>query len=256
MYADDVDRDGVPNDEDGCPNTPGDSTMDRLGCQDADDDGYSNGGDVFIYEPTQWNDTDGDGFGDNNGPNDYMGDDCPNEPGVMSGTNGTGCPLWVSDEDNDGISDSNDMCQGSPAGAVVDVFGCSDSDGDGVDDTVDECAETPAGVSVDNTGCAVETVTDGTDDSENEESGDVESAGDDGSDMMLYIGIAAGVVLLLVVVLGATLVLRSPGGGSDPSEQAWASAISPEQQAYEQQLVGMGYTAEQARAYASQYFQN
>ena len=68
LYADDVDRDGVPNDLDGCPNTPGDSTMDRLGCQDADGDGYSNGGDVFIYEPTQWNDTDGDMFGDNNGP--------------------------------------------------------------------------------------------------------------------------------------------------------------------------------------------
>ena len=74
--------------------------------------------------------------------------------------------------------------------------------------------------------------------------------------MMLYIMIAAGVVLFLVVILGLTLVLRSRGSSSDPSEQAWASAISPEQQAYEQQLIGMGYTAEQARAYASQYFQN
>ena len=72
---------------------------------------------------------------------------------------------------------------------------------------------------------------------------------------MLYIMAAAGVVLLLVIVLGVTLVMRS-GGGGDPTEQAWATAISPEQQAYEQQLVGMGYTAEQARAYASQYFQN
>ncbi|MEE2812367.1 MAG: CARDB domain-containing protein, partial [Candidatus Thermoplasmatota archaeon] len=71
LYADDVDRDGVPNDLDGCPTTPGYSTMDRLGCMDNDGDGYSNGGDAFIYEPTQWNDTDGDLFGDNNGPNDY-----------------------------------------------------------------------------------------------------------------------------------------------------------------------------------------
>ena len=69
--------------------------------------------------------------------------------------------------------------------------------------------------------------------------------------------IAAGAVLLLVIVLGLTVVLRSRGGSSsDPTEQAWASAISPEQQAYEQQLIDMGYTAEQARAYASQYFQN
>ena len=175
LYADDVDRDGVPNDQDGCPNTPGDSTMDRLGCQDADDDGYSNGGDVFIYEPTQWNDTDGDNFGDNNGPNDYNGDECPNEPGVMSGTNGTGCPIWVSDLDNDGVSDSNDVCPGTPAGAAVDALGCSDSDDDGVDDTLDACPATLAGTSVDNTGCPL----DGTDangddsgDSDNDQSGD------------------------------------------------------------------------------------
>ncbi|MDP6325002.1 MAG: hypothetical protein QF684_05500, partial [Candidatus Thalassarchaeaceae archaeon] len=240
------------------PNTPGNSTMDRLGCQDADGDGYSNGGDVFIYEDTQWNDTDGDGFGDNNGPNDYNGDACPNESGVMSGTNGTGCPLWVPDADNDGVSDSNDMCQGTPAGAVVDVFGCSDTDGDGVDDTIDACPGTISGTSVDNTGCPVDDGTgDGTGDgTDNDQSGDTESASDDDSDAMLYIMIAAGVVLLLVVILGLTVVLRSKGSRNDPTEQAWATAISPEQQAYEQQLIGMGYTAEQARTYASQYFQN
>jgi hypothetical protein len=257
LYADDVDRDGVPNDQDGCPNTPGDSTMDRLGCQDADEDGYSNGGDVFIYEPTQWNDTDGDGFGDNNGPNDYNGDACPNEPGVMSGTNGTGCPLWVSDQDNDGVSDSNDVCPGTPAGAAVDALGCSDTDGDGVDDTLDVCPTTPAGTSVDNTGCPLDGTDepgDSNDDSENDQSGDAESSTDGGSNTMLYIMAAAGVVLLLVIVLGVSLFMRSSGGG-DPTEQAWATAISPEQQAYEQQLIGMGYTAEQARAYASQYFQ-
>jgi hypothetical protein len=262
LFANDLDRDGVLNDDDACPNTPGDSTMDRLGCQDADGDGYSNGGDVFIYEATQWNDTDGDGFGDNNGPSDYNGDVCPNEFGVMSGTNGTGCPLWIPDEDNDGVSDSNDMCQGTPSGAAVDAFGCSDTDGDGVDDTIDACPDTPADTSVDNTGCPVDDGTDdpgdtnGTDESGNNQSGDTESSSGDDSDMMLYIMIAAGIVLLLVVVLGLTLVLRSGGKGNDPTEQAWATAITPEQQAYEQQLIGMGYTAEQARAYASQYFQN
>ena len=261
LYADDIDRDGVPNDQDGCPNTPGDSTMDRLGCQDADEDGYSNGGDVFIYEPTQWNDTDGDGFGDNNGPGDYNGDACPNEPGVMAGTNGTGCPLWISDQDNDGVADSNDVCPGTPAGASVDALGCSDSDGDGVDDSLDTCPATPTGTSVDVTGCPVDGTDgpgDGTgdaDDTDNAQAGDTESASEE-SDTMLYIMVAAGVVLLLVIVLGLTVVLRGRSAGGDPTEQVWATAISPEQQAYEQQLVGMGYTAEQARAYASQYFQN
>mgnify|MGYP003321944165 FL=1 len=300
LYADDIDRDGVLNDDDACPNTPGDSTMDRLGCQDADGDGYSNGGDVFIYEATQWNDTDGDGFGDNNGPDDYNGDDCPNEPGIMSGTNGTGCPIWDPDTDGDGISDQNDACPGTeagisvdalgctivledddndgvpniidlcpntPAGTQVGIVGCIDSDGDGIDDFADYCLNTPAGAEIDETGCSTEeTPVEPTGDPANpgtpdnggdgDQSGDTESSSSDDSDMMLYIMIAAGTVLLLVVVLGLTLFLRSSGKGGDPTEQAWATAISPEQQAYEQQLIGMGYTAEQARAYASQYFQN
>ena len=300
LYADDIDRDGVPNDQDGCPNTPGDSTMDRLGCQDADGDGYSNGGDVFIYEDTQWNDTDGDGFGDNNGPSDYNGDDCPNEPGILSGTNGTGCPIWESDTDGDGISDQNDACPGTeagvsvdalgcplvladddddgvpnlldlcpntPAGTQVGIVGCIDSDGDGIDDFADYCLNTPAGAEIDETGCSTEdTSVDPTGDPANpgtpdaggddDQSGDTEGASGDETDLMLYIMIAAGIVLLLVVILGLTLVLRSGGKGGDPTEQAWATAITPEQQAYEQQLIGMGYTAEQARAYASQYFQS
>jgi len=256
LYADDVDRDGVPNDLDGCPNTPGDSTMDRLGCQDADGDGYSNGGDVFIYEPTQWNDTDGDLFGDNNGPDDYNGDDCPNEPGVASGTNGTGCPIWNPDADGDGIPDTSDQCADTPAGVTTNLVGCSDIDGDGVFEPTDLCPETPAGTQVDDTGCAV-TSGDGNGNDGNDGSGDsgeTEGTTDGGSNTLLYIIIAASVVLLLVVVLGATVLIRN-GGGSDPTEQAWATAISPEQQAYEQQLIGMGYNAEQARAYASQYFQ-
>ena len=255
LYADDVDRDGVPNDLDGCPNTPGDSTMDRLGCQDNDGDGYSNGGDVFIYEPTQWNDTDGDMFGDNNGPNDYNGDDCPNEPGVASGTNGTGCPIWNPDADGDGIPDTTDQCPATPAGATTNLVGCSDVDGDGVYLPTDQCPETPTGTQVDATGCALSGGTgDGDNNDDSGDSGDAEGTTDGESNTLLYIIIAASVVLLLVVVLGATVMIRS-GGNSDPTEQAWATAISPEQQAYEQQLVGMGYTADQARAYASQYFQ-
>ena len=255
LYADDVDRDGVPNDLDGCPNTPGDSTMDRLGCQDNDGDGYSNGGDVFIYEPTQWNDTDGDMFGDNNGPNDYNGDDCPNEPGVASGTNGTGCPIWNPDADGDGIPDTTDQCPATPVGATTNLVGCSDVDGDGVYLPTDQCPETTAGTQVDATGCALSGGTgDGDNNDDSGDSGDAEGTTEGGSNTLLYIIIAATVVLLLVVVLGATVMIRS-GGNSDPTEQAWATAISPEQQAYEQQLVGMGYTADQARAYASQYFQ-
>ena len=136
------------------------------------------------------------------------------------------------------------------------MVGCSDLDGDGVYEPTDLCPETPAGTQVDDTGCAV-TSGDGNGNDGNDGSGDsgeTEGTTDGGSNTLLYIIIAASVVLLLVVVLGATVLIRN-GGGSDPTEQAWATAISPEQQAYEQQLIGMGYNAEQARAYASQYFQ-
>jgi hypothetical protein len=216
----------------------------------------------------------------------------------MSGTNGTGCPVYSPDSDGDGVSDQNDACPDTPAGATVDMLGCTsilsdddgdgipnlldmcpstpsgtqvgilgciDSDGDGVDDFMDYCLNTPAGSEIGEDGCSAEETpveptgdpaNPGTPDNNDGQSGDAGSATSDDGNMLLYIGIAAGVVLLLVVVLGATLVLRSGGSRSDPTEQAWASSISPEQQAYEQQLMGMGYTAEQARAYASQYFQN
>ena len=128
-------------------------------------------------------------------------------------------------------------------------------DGDGVYQPTDQCPETPTGTQVDATGCALSSGTgDGDNNDDSGDSGDAEGTTEGGSNTLLYIIIAASVVLLLVVVLGATVMVRS-GGNSDPTEQAWATAISPEQQAYEQQLVGMGYTADQARAYASQYFQ-
>ena len=47
-----------------CPAHPGTSVGpssggDRWGCPDTDGDGWSNLGDAFIHEPTQWRDTDG-----------------------------------------------------------------------------------------------------------------------------------------------------------------------------------------------------
>ena len=116
----DDDGDGFVNTVDDCPNTPGNSTMDRLGCQDADGDGYSNVGDVFIYESTQWNDTDGDYFGDN--PAGFEADNCVDLFG-LSYEDRFGCP----DTDGDGWSDLNDIFPGNPSQWI-------DADGDGVGD--------------------------------------------------------------------------------------------------------------------------
>jgi OOP family OmpA-OmpF porin len=58
------------------------------------------------------------------------------------------------DADADGVSDSNDQCPKTPAGAAVDARGCAlDSDNDGVADYKDACPDTPAGRQVDDRGC-------------------------------------------------------------------------------------------------------
>ena len=61
-----------------CPYNYGTSYRDRNGCEDSDGDGASDpsnvggiswdtdkGADLWVDDPTQWADTDGDGYGDN-----------------------------------------------------------------------------------------------------------------------------------------------------------------------------------------------
>jgi outer membrane protein OmpA-like peptidoglycan-associated protein len=70
-----------------------------------------------------------------------------------------GCPF---DSDKDGVADYLDECPGTPSGAPVDSKGCPlDSDGDGVPDYTDLCANTPRGIEVDDYGCPFDSDTDG-----------------------------------------------------------------------------------------------
>jgi len=70
--------------------------------RDTDEDGYFDEDDVFPNEPSQWEDSDNDGFGDNSlGLN---GDNCPAVYG-LSLEDRMGCL----DSDNDGYSDADDM---------------------------------------------------------------------------------------------------------------------------------------------------
>ena len=66
----DTDSDGYGdnsngNSGDACPSVAGNSTRDRLGCVDTDGDGFSDFGDAFDNNPTQYLDSDGDGYGNN-----------------------------------------------------------------------------------------------------------------------------------------------------------------------------------------------
>jgi len=168
----DTDGDGFDDMEDDCINTAGNSTVDRNACPDTDADGYSDptlpygdtsgwdssdGADALPLNPTQWNDTDGDGYGDNS--SGTQPDSCPDIEGY-SNVDRFGCP----DGDNDGSSLENDAFPNEPTQwedldgdgfgdnpngtqpdncttvlgtSHLDVYGCPDADNDGASDTND-----------------------------------------------------------------------------------------------------------------------
>ena len=138
---------------DACINTPGTSVLDRYGCPDPDNDGYSSeddswtvedGADVFPTDETQWSDWDEDGFGDNYGnlswsdrnenwPGEYYQyardqDACPTLSGNSWQDDILGCP----DGDGDGWANFMDAFPADPDEYL-------DSDGDGVADGNDDC---------------------------------------------------------------------------------------------------------------------
>ena len=108
---------------DACPGDYGTSTLDRFGCPDADGDGWSDLGDAFPDDPTQWADLDADGHGDN--PDGFEPDEYPSNP------------MQWADSDGDGWGDDpfglqGDGCPTEWGSSTQDVYGCPDTDGDGV----------------------------------------------------------------------------------------------------------------------------
>ena len=94
----DADGDGIPDRDDGCPDSPEDfdGFQDGDGCPDPDNDG--------------------DGVPD-------ASDRCPDAAEDLDGfQDGDGCPDL--DNDGDGVPDIADACPGTPAGVVVDAQGC------------------------------------------------------------------------------------------------------------------------------------
>ena len=145
-----------------CPSQAGGSHVDRFGCVDEDGDGTSDANDDFLGEPTQWTDSDGDGYGDN--PNGTQPDMCPSTVGTST-VDRFGCI----DGDSDGVSDEHDLWPtddsqwydsdgdtygDNPTGTDGDAcpnahgmstqggtFGCPDQDGDGWADSEDAFPE-------------------------------------------------------------------------------------------------------------------
>ena len=157
---------------DGCPLVPGNSSDPLFGCEDTDGDGFmdlyyydlnsttnlreNQSGDALPFDDSQWKDTDGDGFGDQQFG--FQADICPYEFGVLDGTLGVGCRLIDgNDDDGDFVINDEDICPDTNSGLVVDLVGCAqnqiDDDADGVFNDVDQCDLTPTGEVVDSIGC-------------------------------------------------------------------------------------------------------
>lgn len=143
----DRDGDGLKDDVDECPDTPG--PIENNGCpwKDTDGDGILDKDDNCPNEagPKEnngcpWKDSDGDGVLDKD-------DDCPNTPGLKEYK---GCP----DTDGDGIIDQNDRCPNQPGSK--ENKGCPDTDGDTLVDIDDDCPTVAGPVS--NKGCPEVTI--------------------------------------------------------------------------------------------------
>jgi outer membrane protein OmpA-like peptidoglycan-associated protein len=126
----DLDKDGIYDDDDACPNVPGVGTSDPRtnGCP-----------------PAPPADRDRDGIPDRE-------DACPDQMGVRTNDPKTnGCPPPPPDRDGDGVADSDDACPDVAGVATNDpkTNGCPpDQDGDGILDSVDACP-TVAGIKTD-----------------------------------------------------------------------------------------------------------
>jgi outer membrane protein OmpA-like peptidoglycan-associated protein len=143
----DRDGDGVPDNEDQCPDVPG--PKENHGCplvKDTDGDGIPDDLDRCPLDPE-----DKDGFQDEDGcpdlDNDNDGivdklDRCPNVPGPIENQ---GCPIM--DRDHDGIVDWEDACPDQPGPKNADPAknGCPDldRDHDGIPNDVDACPDEP-----------------------------------------------------------------------------------------------------------------
>jgi OOP family OmpA-OmpF porin len=153
----DRDGDGIPDDDDGCPDDAEDKDgfEDSDGCPDLDNDGdgildvndscplvkedYDGDSDEDGCPEGREGDRDGDGI-----PDEV--DECPDEPEDFDGfEDDDGCP--DRDNDGDGILDENDLCPDDPEDfdGFEDEDGCPDPDNDGdrILDVDDACPNDP-----------------------------------------------------------------------------------------------------------------
>ncbi|MCO7226022.1 NosD domain-containing protein [Pleionea sp. CnH1-48] len=166
----DLDSDGIPNDQDLCQNTPPGEPVNSEGCSlsqiDTDNDGVVDSLDAFPNDPNEWLDTDGDGIGNNTDTDDDndtvldVDDAFPLNPLESVDTDGDGTGNNAdTDDDNDNVPDNDDDFPLDPSEHVdTDQDGIgnnadTDDDNDGVADNEDALPLNPnESVDTDNDG--------------------------------------------------------------------------------------------------------
>jgi hypothetical protein len=228
---------------------------------DDDDDGVADESDIWPRDSCAAFDTDSDGIpdtvidecqtnltADDDDDGDFVldvDDFCsPGEIGWISGAtlgtdhDGDGCrdDGEDSDDDNDGLSDSDEITVGTDPKD-------SDTDDDGFNDGVDAFPLNPN-----------EWV-----DSDGDGYGDNEDAFPNDASKHLEVDILAkyGLVIvlavgMLVVGLGGWMVMRMRGGGESEEDTPEPNNTDPMED-YVQQLIAQGYPEETARQHAQQY---
>ena len=220
----DLDNDGYGDSMNGlkpdlCPFQFGNSTNDRFGCSDIDGDGYSDLADLFPNNPTQWNDTDGDGFGDNWANETWnetrssgligefvegaiLADYCPETYGDSSVNGYAGCidldGNGVADlfEENQTIDDqvNENQTDNQTDNQANNTNATTDSDGDGVSDLLDNCPNTPSASQVDTNGCVI-------DEDDEDTSSEVSDSFFSGANDVVTTSVGIGAILLAIFTL-------------------------------------------------------
>jgi len=194
-------------------------------------------GDAFPDEPTQWSDTDGDGFGDNYKDNSTIRLECWPGELVEAARNSDAFPLRISqskDADRDGYGDNSalgdyqpDLCKSVMGTSWEDKFGCPDSDEDGWSDTADACPYDPD-IHLIGQKCLITSADAGNSQGEEEDSA-----------AMLYI--MGGAIALLLSLIFVALVAKQMGARKRLTEirdlQAQEMAFSNEEQERRQKWI-------------------
>ncbi len=185
---------------DDCPIKDGTSTIDKQGCPDYDNDGWSDEGDKFPFDPNKWadptDDSDFDTIMD-------VEDDCPIDAGSSS-EDRQGCP----DTDNDGwsnpddlwlIEDGADAFPDDPNRHLPEGNDDNNDEGDGNNDT----NGTGNGTGNNGENMAIDT----------------------SSDNMMYVYIGAGILVFLLLLVFVIWMLRGRDDDDDEYRDDYAEEL-------------------------------